>query len=200
MIDTISMVAVLSTVGVMAIAAWFGFWPIMTKVRRSRIKHRHLSKSGQEIQNHLLATQIPARSLGTEVESYGDDGTTLTLTAPLDRNQNVHGTGFAGSLYSVAVLTAYYLIFDYLQRNDLSHFTLVAKSGSISYKKPVTTRIRATSHLPSPYELKRFQSTLQEFRKATLNATGQIVQDSTVACEYTIELCVFEPRSKTKQT
>ena len=46
--------------------------------------------------------------------------TTLTLSAPLELNRNVHGTAFAGSLYSVGVLCAFYLGRAWMRREGLA--------------------------------------------------------------------------------
>ncbi len=59
--------------------------------------------------NELAATwrrDIPlTAALGIAVESY--DGVTLAVRAPLSANRNLHGTVFAGSLFSVCALTGW---------------------------------------------------------------------------------------------
>jgi thioesterase domain-containing protein len=48
--------------------------------------------------------EIPiVEAMGAAVDSY--DGRALTVRTPMQPNRNVHGTTFAGSLYSVCVLT-----------------------------------------------------------------------------------------------
>jgi hypothetical protein len=59
----------------------------------------------REIEDHIRTTQVPGRALGIRVA--GLDESSLSLSAPLTRNKNVHGTAFAGSLYAVGVLSAY---------------------------------------------------------------------------------------------
>ena len=53
----------------------------------------------EEIEEHINRTQIPARAMGVKVVGLTDKS--LSLVAPLAKNSNVHGTAFAGSLYSV---------------------------------------------------------------------------------------------------
>jgi hypothetical protein len=53
----------------------------------------------EEIEEHINRTQIPARAMGVKVVGLTDNS--LSLVAPLAKNSNVHGTAFAGSLYSV---------------------------------------------------------------------------------------------------
>src|SRR5260221_14194186 len=47
----------------------------------------------------------PAAAMAIQVAAY--DGRTLTVRAPLAANRNLHGTAFAGSLFSVCVLTGW---------------------------------------------------------------------------------------------
>ena len=151
-----------------------------------------------EIEEHILKTQVPARALGIVVDAI--DNTSLTLSAPLQRNRNVHGTAFAGSLYSVSVLCAYYLGRAWVVREGLagSGYELVAKAGRIQYKRPVTAaRIVAKSILPSEAALARFRSDLEASGKASVEVVGTILgPDGRVACEYAIDVCGFRPRCR----
>lgn len=199
-----------------------------------------LGSVAREIQEHLRTTQTPAVALGIVVDEYQGqrqqhepDGTknnnipkSLTLSAPLEGvNTNVHGTAFAGSLYSVAVLASYYLGRQYLleyesnreqQQQQEPKYTLVAKAGSIQYKRPVTVphRIVAQSVLPSQATLEQFQTQLEQTGKAVMAIPGNIIispvkdenYDSTdpcmskeeivVACEYSIDVCAYDPKRR----
>ena len=112
----------------------------------------------------------------------------------------VHGTAFAGSLYSVGVLSAYYLGRRWVQREGLSDagYELVAKSGSIEYKRPVkASAIVARSVLPSEAALAAFRKTLEAEGKAFVDICGAVcVEEERVACEYRITVCAFKPRTK----
>jgi thioesterase domain-containing protein len=46
-----------------------------------------------------------AAAMAIAIDSY--DGATLAVRAPLNPNRNLHGTAFAGSLFSACVLTAW---------------------------------------------------------------------------------------------
>jgi len=173
----------------------------------------------------MLETQTPARllcigvdELGLHTSDNGDERETLTLSAPLELNTNVHGTAFAGSLYSVAVLCSYYLARQHLIRTlggvdaVASNYTLVAKAGSIRYRRPVReSRIVARSILPSAATLDQFRKDLTTLqRKAVLEVSGQILLEhyhlsgdnddnnskAVVACEYIVEVCAYQ---QTKQ-
>lgn len=61
----------------------------------------------------------------------------INTSAPLEPNRNMHGTGFAGALYSLAVATGWALVHN---RLDVAGLTgqLVVKEATIHYKRPVT--------------------------------------------------------------
>ena len=65
----------------------------------------------------------------------------IQVNAPLSENVNVHGTGFAGSLYSAAILSAWGLTTHILEQTEHDADVVVAKA-EIRYKDPVHTDIR----------------------------------------------------------
>ena len=66
----------------------------------------------------------------------GDDGA-LSLHAPLAPNRNVHGTGFAGSLYAAAALCGWGRVALTLEAAGLDGELVIAE-GTIRYRRPVT--------------------------------------------------------------
>lgn len=76
----------------------------------------------------------PAAAMAIEVATY--DGRTLTVRAPLAPNRNVHGTAFAGSLFSVCVLTGWGATWLALRQRGLLGSIVVAES-QIKYRKAV---------------------------------------------------------------
>jgi len=65
----------------------------------------------------------------------------IRATAPLEPNINVHGTGFAGSIYSVAVLAGWALCTHMLEDAGIDAELVVARC-EIRYRKPVTGELR----------------------------------------------------------
>ena len=61
----------------------------------------------------------------------------IEVSAPLEPNINIHGTGFAGSIYSVAVLTGWALCTHLMNELGMVGDLVVAKA-EISYRAPVT--------------------------------------------------------------
>jgi thioesterase domain-containing protein len=76
----------------------------------------------------------PAAAMAIGVAAY--DGRTLTVHAPLAANRNVHGTAFAGSLFSVCVLTGWGATWLALRERGLIGSVVVADSH-IKYRKAV---------------------------------------------------------------
>jgi thioesterase domain-containing protein len=68
------------------------------------------------------------------VERY--DGESLTVRAPLRPNRNVHGTTFAGSLYTACVLTGWGGIWLALRERGQSA-VIYAADSTIQYRKAV---------------------------------------------------------------
>jgi thioesterase domain-containing protein len=75
-----------------------------------------------------------AAAMSIGVASY--DGRTLTVRAPLPPNRNLHGTAFAGSLFSTCVLTGWGATWLALRERELSGMIVVADS-TIHYRKAV---------------------------------------------------------------
>jgi thioesterase domain-containing protein len=87
----------------------------------------------------LWRNEIPAAAaMGVHVASY--DGTTLTVRAPLEPNRNPHATAFAGSLYSVCVLTGWGAVWLALQQRGLRAH-VVAADSHIQYRRAVDEEI-----------------------------------------------------------
>jgi thioesterase domain-containing protein len=60
----------------------------------------------------------------------------IRVTAPLSPNINIHGTGFAGSIYSLAVLTGWALCTHIIDELGLDAELVVARA-EIAYRAPV---------------------------------------------------------------
>ena len=68
----------------------------------------------------------------------------IRVSAPLEPNINIHGTGFAGSIYSLAVLTGWALCTHILEDAKLDAELVVAK-GEIRYRAPVNGELRCAA-------------------------------------------------------
>ncbi len=86
--------------------------------------------------------KIPiTKAMEARVQSF--DGNTLVVAAALGPNINLHGTAFAGSLYTVCALTGWSML--HLQtRLHACEGSIVLASGHIDYHKPVREDLIAT--------------------------------------------------------
>lgn len=176
------------------------------KKRHSRTLHqktsRALSEVEQYVANSIRVNMPPARRMGITVEqvnlrhrkgetassstansSAAEEGT-VSLRMPIKGNTNIHGTAFAGSLYSLCVLSAWYNLVCHLRATlgdeVLDTLTVVAQSAEISYKKPVWN-IKANEHIVATSFLTSgdngwdgFVNVLKESGKITCNIAGEI--------------------------
>jgi thioesterase domain-containing protein len=86
-----------------------------------------------------------AAAMAIEVASY--DGRSLTVRAPLAPNRNLHGTAFAGGLFSVCVLTGWGAVWLGLKERDAGGLIVVA--GAISIEEPwLATSSAAAARTP----------------------------------------------------
>jgi thioesterase domain-containing protein len=79
-----------------------------------------------------------AAALGVEVASYTDDE--LVVRAALAPNVNMHGTAFAGSLYSICALTGWGMIWLKLRDRALAGHIVLAEAR-IRYRRAVDESI-----------------------------------------------------------
>jgi len=85
--------------------------------------------------------QIPlSKSMGVELHSFKNN--VLVVAANLEPNINLHGTGFAGSLYAINALCGWSMVHLQLQVRGIDA-SIVLADGRIKYVRPVTGRIVA---------------------------------------------------------
>ena len=122
-----------------------------------------------------LHEEIPlTRAMGLVVKSLTSDS--VCLTAPLSNNINHKSTAFGGSLYSIAVLAGWSLIYNQLQNRNLQGHIVIQESD-IKYIKPVTTDIEAVCNIESPELLERFIQTYLKKDMARIMLNTIIRQD-----------------------
>lgn len=123
----------------------------------------------QQLQATLL-NEIPlTQAMGIEVKIVTKNS--ITLVAPLGNNINHKCTAFGGSLYSVAVLSGWGLLFTQLSLLNIQAHIVIQESD-IKYIHPVTTAIEATCCIESRSQFKKFIAMYQKkgIARITLNA------------------------------
>ncbi len=118
------------------------------------------TQSLRALLQRTLHEEIPlSRVIGIRVAEVTPDS--VTLAAPLDANINHKCTVFGGSLYSVAVLTGWGLIYTRLQALALDAH-IVIHDSSIKYNRPVSADFTACCRIDTDKAFARF---LEAYRR-----------------------------------
>ena len=117
------------------------------------------------ILERTLHDEIPlSQAMGIRVAGY--DGKSLKLAAPLAPNINHMSTAFGGSLYSLAVLCGWGML--YLKLAEAAqHKHIVIQQSDIRYLLPVDHDMQAECHLDDA-AFQRFMRTLRKHDRARL--------------------------------
>jgi len=99
-----------------------------------------------------------SESMQFSIDSLSQEA--IRVSAPLQPNINIHGTGFAGSIYSLSVLTGWALCTHIMDELAMDGDLVVGKA-EISYRAPVKADLEC--HCQATAEQR--QSFLQQFRE-----------------------------------
>lgn len=129
-----------------------------------------------------LHEEIPlTQAIGIKVEHY--TGNSLTLSAPLANNINHKSTAFGGSLYSIAVLAGWGLLYSKMKELGLSGHIVIQQSN-INYLQPVREDIFATCSIDSIEKFDRFIKIFNKKGIARIKLVSEIRQGDDVAVEF----------------
>jgi len=114
----------------------------------------------------LLRKEIPLTlAIDLRVESY--DGQTLVMHAPIEPNLNHKRTAFGGSLYSLAVLAGWGMLWLKLREvGETGH--IVVQQSSVDYREPVAGDLRARVELEDMGNFDRFFETYRRRGRARI--------------------------------
>ena len=109
---------------------------------------------------------------------------------PLADNHNIHGTGFAGSLYAQAMVTGWMLMVHHLELAGIEAL-LVQREGTIRYRAPVTQDARCRCEVGAA-ELAAFDARLNGDGRARITLEIEILGGAepaaTLSAEYSAHL------------
>ncbi|GAA0854522.1 bifunctional GNAT family N-acetyltransferase/hotdog fold thioesterase [Aliiglaciecola litoralis] len=132
----------------------------------------------QELQKTWYETIPISEQMGIQLYKYS--GTTLETRASLNKNINLHGTMFAGSIFSLATLTGWGMIHLKLKEKSLEG-EIVLGDGNIHYHKPITMQPRALCNvefLDGKFEL------LQRNKKTAIKLRVDILDGENPVAEF----------------
>lgn len=99
----------------------------------------------------------------------------IRVAAPLEPNINIHGTGFAGSIYSLGVLTGWALCAHIMQELGVEAELVVARA-EIRYRAPVSGELECSCTC-STAQRESFQQGVVEVGKGKLQLDIEIGSD-----------------------
>ena len=120
-----------------------------------------------DLQNKILSAIPMSEAMQFSIEELSSRS--ILVHAPLAPNVNIHGTGFAGSIYSIAVLAGWALsthIMDVLAMDG----DLVVSKAEIKYREPVTGSIECRG-VASEAECREFQNKFNQTGMGKLTLT-----------------------------
>lgn len=112
------------------------------------------------------------------------DGQTLRMGAELEPNVNDKGTGFGGSLATVATLCGWSIITLHLRQNGRDD-DVVIRDSHLEYFLPVTSDFTAETSLPDSSSLAVFDQKMSEKGRARMDLVIEIKQNDKVALRLT---------------
>lgn len=133
--------------------------------------------------------QIPlSAAMQVELVSFADD--VLTVAADLAPNINLHGTGFAGSLYAINALCGWSMVHLQMELRGLTG-SIVLADARMHYAKPVKERIVSVCDFGE--QVQAFER-LQDSRKTRFTLTASIAADGAPAATFEGDYAVLLPR------
>ena len=132
------------------------------------INEQHLIDLQTQIDNSIT----PAHQMQIQIVSY--NAGKLILKAPLSCNINHHGTGFAGSLYSLGAVSGWGLLQIKLLENNIKG-VVVVRAASIDYLVPATTDFYISTELTEPASLTDAMAHLKSTQSARFEVSGKIM-------------------------
>ena len=123
-----------------------------------------------DLQNKIRGAIPISEAMQFSIEELGP--LSIMVRAPLAPNVNIHGTGFAGSIYSIAVLAGWGLSMHIMDQLDMNG-ELVVSRAEIKYRAPVTGSIECRA-VVGDAESREFQDNFNDTGKGRLSLTIEV--------------------------
>ena len=121
-------------------------------------------------------------AMGYEIVELDD--AQIVIEAPLEPNINIHGTGFAGSLYSLGVLSAWALCNHLIEEAGLDAELVIAEAD-IRYRAPIRGRIRCCCRL-NPNQIQDLVADLRIRGRARIQVEVDIGEEPAAQIQATL--------------
>ena len=123
-----------------------------------------------DLQNKIRSAIPISEAMQFSIEELSPHS--IMVRAPLAPNVNIHGTGFAGSIYSIAVLAGWGLSTHIMNLLGMEGELVVSKA-EIKYRAPVTGPIECRT-VTSEAECREFQHNFNSSGKGRLSLTIEV--------------------------
>jgi thioesterase domain-containing protein len=133
--------------------------------------------------------------MGMKVKHY--DGQSLTLAAPLELNLNDKLTAFGGSLYNMAVMTAWGMVYLKTQEAGIVCNQVVTQ-GNINYLMPVTDEIISICHAPEQKIIDQFLNDFYDTGKGKIKLSSTILSHGKTAVEFQGQYAILKLEKDSK--
>ena len=133
----------------------------------------------QELQQSWHDDIPISQVMGIRIHQY--TGQIFETRAALNPNLNLHGTMFAGSIYSLATLTGWGLLHLWLKDEHLEG-SIVLGDGSIHYHKPVTCQPGAIANMS---DVEGDLLPIKQGQKARITVKVEVRDEDTPVAEFT---------------
>ncbi|NNF15759.1 MAG: hypothetical protein HKN70_03375 [Gammaproteobacteria bacterium] len=139
-----------------------------------------MDENTRSLLHQWLAGIVPLQALG--IELVWTDPDHWHISAPLPLNRNHMGTGFGGSIATVATLAGW--IQTSLLLDDPNDYDIVIANSSVTFQQPVTTDFIATAKLPSSRDVTRFQKSARERQQGALTVHTEVFCNTQPAAQF----------------
>ena len=107
----------------------------------------------------------------------------VMLRAPLDPNTNHKCTAFGGSLYAIAVLAGWGLLWQLMKREGLAGH-IVIQNSTVHYQRPVMSDLQARCILPDDEQVQQFLDTFRSKGRARIELASEVMVAGAVATTF----------------
>lgn len=133
----------------------------------------HADDRTRDSLQHWISKIVPLKALGIELIWSGPDD--WHLSAPLELNHNHMGTGFGGSIATLATLAGW--VQTWLLLDNADDYNIVIANSNVTFHLPVTAAFTARAEVPAAQDIAAFQ------RCARVRSQAKISVRSEVLCE-----------------
>lgn len=140
--------------------------------------------NAQELQNLVRAKIAAADFMQIAITQLESDA--LEISAPLAPNANVHGTLFAGSATSIAMVAAWCLVYERMQQENLGSNLVVVRQAT-NYLRPVNGDFTASARFANENAWQNFVDALRAKGRGRISLVVDIKQGDEIGARVEAE-------------